>query len=117
MTHEYEVTFADAVEEWFRQKYGRDAVETGVYQPEPYWFVDIVVDTGYATLFIEVENDAGSVRNGIAQALGYAAADPVKGVPMVVTPVGHVDSADVRRLRRETHVLVREFDMDSNDWW
>lgn len=112
MTHEPETDFAESVAYWFETVYGTENVQREVYQPEPRWFVDIVVDVGFATLFIEVENDAKSVRPGIAQALGYAAADQVAGVPVVVTPAGHLTDAKIERLRRSTTVPVREFDAE-----
>lgn len=116
MTHITETTFGHAVVHWFEDTFGPDAVQTQVYQPEPYWFVDLVVDVGFARLFVELENDARSVRSGVAQALGYAGADIRFGVPMVVTPKGHLDGEKIRRLRQSSTVLIREFDEQTNTW-
>lgn len=113
MTHVFEHEIEPRVAEWFEQEYGETCVETQVYQPETQWYCDIVVDVGFGRLYIEVENDSGSVRSGIAQALGYAAQDSVAGIPMVVTPVGHLDRTRVDRLRQNTGCLVREFDEEA----
>lgn len=110
MTHESESSFEEVVVSWFENEYGEDAVETQVYQPEPYWFVDVVVDVEFGTLFIELESREDAVRAGVAQALGYCAADPVKGIPMVIAPKGHIEDTDIDRLRRSTTVVIREFD-------
>lgn len=110
MTHESEAEFADAVAEWFETAYGRQNVEREVWLPRVRWYCDIVVAADPATLFVEVENDADSIRSGIAQALGYAATEPITGVPVLVTPKGHLDTERVRRLREATPVIVREFD-------
>lgn len=112
MTHSDEKPFEIALADWFAERYGEGSVKTQVYQPEPRWYCDIIVDTGYATLFVECESRAGEVRHGIAQALGYAAADRRKGVPMVVTPAGHLTDAKVQRLQQSTTVVVREFDAE-----
>lgn len=113
MTHEPERDFQPAVADWFRDRYGTDAVETGAHIDDPDWYCDIVVDVGFAVLYIEVENDADAVRPGLAQALGYAADDEVAGVPMVVTPVDHIDDTRADYLRRSSHALIREFDVDA----
>lgn len=116
MTHIYESEFGKSVVEWFESYYGEDAVETQVYQSEPRWFCDIVVDVTFGTLYIEVESRASEVRPGVSQTLGYAADDIERGVPMVVTPKGHVDEERLRRLRMNSTVLIREFDEDSEEW-
>jgi len=103
----------DALVAWFEERVGPENVQRQVYQPGPRWFVDIVVEVGYATLYVEVENDADSVRPGIAQALGYAAGDTAAGVPVVVTPKGQLHDAKVQRLRHSSTVLVREFDLEA----
>lgn len=113
--HVSEEAVEPAVADWFRDHYGADAVETQVYQPEPYWFVDLVVDVSFATLFIEVENDADSVRRGVAQAAGYAGAD-IDGVPVVITPKGHVDPDRLERLQRGSNVLICEFDLEHEEF-
>lgn len=110
MTHTPEAPFEDIVADWFREHYPEAAVSQQVYQPGPRFYVDIVVEFPFATLYIETESRAGEVRAGVAQALGYAAADLVLGIPVVITPRGHLDEAKVRRLRRSATVLIREFD-------
>lgn len=116
MVHEPEKDFEPAVRDWFAEAYGEDAVDTQVYQSEPRWYCDIVVDVGFAKLFIEVENDDRAIRPGMAQAMGYAADDPVRGVPMVVTPKDHLDKERLRRLRSNGIILVREFDESEGEW-
>lgn len=113
--HESEAEFDDHVIEWFRTEYGEGAVETQHWQPGPDWRPDLIVDCAWCRLFVEIENDADSVRPGLAQAMGYAGADTVAGVPMVVTPAGHLDPTRADRLR--THgVLIREFDAETGSW-
>lgn len=115
MTHEPESDFEHRVADWFRDAYGPRAVDTQVWLPGPRWYCDIVVDAGWCALYIEVENDEDSVRPGSAQAMGYAATDPVRGVPVVVTPKGHLDS-ERARLIRTSGVLLREFDGAEGGW-
>lgn len=112
MTHIDEIDFEMAVAEWFRATYGDDAVEQQVYQDGPYWFADIVVDLDFATLYVEVENDADSVREGVGQAIGYAAVLPNEGIPMVVTPEHHLDDDEVARLSKGSSVVIREYSVD-----
>jgi len=116
MTHEIEVTFRDAVAEWFRSVYGAENVDEETYLAEPRWYCDIVVDTGWARLVIEIENDADSVRAGTAQAASYAATDSVAGVPVVIVPAGHLDPARTAAIRHGTVPLVREFDADAGEF-
>lgn len=113
MTHLDEDEFRDRVAAWYRDRDMRVATE--VYQPGPYWFADIVVTGDDITRYIEVENDADSIRAGVGQAIGYAGADP-NGVPMVVVPNGHTESPDVQRLRQGSRVIVRAFDAVANEW-
>lgn len=113
MTHKSEADFADALAEWFEHVYGRSNVEREVYLSDVRWYVDLVVHADPVTFYVEVENDAESLRRGMAQALAYAAADPVTGVPVLITPKGHLDSERVRRLRESAPVVIREFDTES----
>lgn len=115
MTHLSERAFTDVVEAWFRAEYGDSQVEREVYQPGPYWFVDLVVDTGPVNLFVEVENDAASIRDGVGQALGYAASQP-HSVPLLVVPMGHVEMPDVQRLRASQALVIRGFDVEMGEW-
>lgn len=110
MTHSAEKPIEDVLAEWFAERYGAENVEQQQFQRAPRWFCDIVVETEYATLFIEVESRASEVRHGVAQALGYCADDTRLGIPMVVTPKGHLDDPRVERLRQSTTCLIREFD-------
>lgn len=109
VTHEPEKDVEPAVAGWFEVAYGADAVERQAYLPDVRWFCDVVVECGWCTLYVEVENDSASVRPGAAQAAAYAGTDPA-GVPAVVVPEGHTDGARVEAVRRGTGVLVREFD-------
>lgn len=110
MTHIPERTFEDSVEAWFVERYGRENVERQYYQRGVRWFVDLLVRLPYGTLYIELESRASEVRNGVSQALGYAAEDPEKGIPMVVVPAGHLDEERTNRLRQSSTVVIREFD-------
>lgn len=114
MTHFPESEFGEAVTEWFEDQYGDEHVTTArdTFQPQPYWYPDIVVEADWCVLYIEVENDADSVRPGLAQAEGYAGADLVAGVPLVITPAGHLNPTRAERLRRGGRALIREFDAD-----
>lgn len=113
MTHLAEDEFRDIVAEWYR---ARDMhVATEVYQPGPYWFVDLIVTEDDITRYIEVENDKESVRSGTAQALGYAAGDP-NGIPMVVVPKGHTETPDVDLLRDGSRAIIRAFDAEAGDF-
>lgn len=116
MTHKYESEFEKNVIEWFVGEYGEENVERQAYQSEPRWYCDVVVDVDFAKLYIELESRASEVRPGMAQALGYAADDLERGVPMVVTPKGHVDEERLKRLRRSGTVAIREFDGESLEW-
>jgi len=115
MTHAPESEIEPAVADWFQETYGTDAVETQRYLPGVRWYCDIVVDVGFATLFVEVESRADAVRAGLAQAAGYAATRR-DGIPLLVTPPDHVDAH--RRLAFETglHVPIREFDSEKGDF-
>lgn len=115
MTHFPEDSFERTVADWFRNQYGEHCVETQQYQADPYWFVDIVVNTGWCQLYVEIENDARAVRHGVAQSEGYAGAD-VHGIPMVVTPKGHLDPVRAERLRRGGAALIREFDAEAGEF-
>lgn len=103
MTHETERTFHDRVVDELRERYGAGRVETNKHLQASGRYADIWVDLEPVALAIEVENDADSVRPGVAQALFYAhvtGADPV-----LVIPAGHVDPAD-RRFAEERLQLV-----------
>lgn len=115
MTHETEREFRVHVREWFERQWGHSAVETDVYQPGPRWFVDLVVQAEPVTLYVEVENDAASIRDGVGQALGYAAGRE-HGVPLVVVPAGHTEPERVRRLRATQAVQIRAFDAEEETW-
>lgn len=116
MTHTSEAPFEDIVAEWFREHYPSATVSQQVYQPAPRFFVDIVVEFPFGTLYIETESASSEVRSGAAQALAYCADDLVMGIPAVITPAGHLDDAKIRRLRQSTTVLVREFDEQAREF-
>lgn len=111
MTHLSEDEFTGVVHRWWIERVGEANVHREVYQPDPYWFVDLVVERPEVTWYIEVENDAGSIRHGVGQALGYAADHPA-GEPMVIVPADHTHRPDVDRLRESQAVLIREFDAE-----
>lgn len=115
MTHVSEATFASRVRQWFEGEHGYDAVNREVWQPQPRWYVDLVVNAPPCTLYVEIENDKGSIRDGVSQALGYAADDP-HGVPMVVVPAGHTEPERVRRLQQSSRCLIRAFDAEADAW-
>lgn len=108
MTHEPEAEIEPLVADWFRDRYGEGNVEQQAYLSGVVWFCDIVVDVGFARLYVEVESRASEVRPGIAQAAAYAGTDPI-GVPLVVTPKDHIDPERREAYRRGTSVLIREF--------
>lgn len=115
MTHEPETDIEDAVLAWFVGTFGVENVDQQVYLPEPRWFCDIVVEVGFGRLYIEVENDANSVRPGIGQALAYAGTDPA-GIPLVITPKDHLDPDRREILQQRMGVLVREFDTEAMEF-
>lgn len=116
MTHDTESSFEDDVAAWFDARHDVLAVERQHYQPDPRWYVDLVVTYPWGTLFIELESRASEVRHGIAQAQGYAAAAPRDGIPMVVVPKGHLHDAKVDRLVRSSTTVVREFDDERGEF-
>lgn len=81
-----------------QSRFGADAVEHEQYLEETTAYADYWVDLGVVILAIEVENDADSVRSGVAQALEYAQNDD-RAVPLVITVEGHVDAAQADQLR------------------
>lgn len=107
-----EPAFADYVEEYLVDEYGRDAVTREAYlyvrregARDYVGFVDFLVDGPLTTWAIEVENDADRkhVRQGVGQAVEYAAVGGEKygerWTPAVIIPDHHDDSpalADVR---------------------
>lgn len=115
MTHLTEAEFEDILYEWFVGEVGEEQVMQQVYQPGPYWFVDLIVKRPEVTWYIEVENDRGSIRDGVGQALGYAAGHE-GGEPMVIVPAGHLEQSEIERLRQTQAVLIREFDVDEEEF-
>jgi len=87
-----------------------------VYQPGPYWYVDIVARGPLATFYIEVENDgdADTVRHGMMQAEGYAAAanDP-RAIPVLIIPTDHAEHPDWDILTAAFDGLALRFDPDT----
>lgn len=110
MVHRTEKSFEDIVEQWFIDEYGEENVHRQVYQPGPRWFVDLVVVFPFATLFIEIESRASEIRPGVAQALGYAASDTRRGLPMVILPMDHLYDPKVERISQSNTVAIVEFD-------
>jgi len=78
--------------------FGADAVEHEKYLDGTSAYADYWVNLGVVILAIEVENDADSVRSGVAQALEYAQNDD-RAVAVVITPEGHVEQAQADQLR------------------
>ena len=115
MTHLSEATFHNRVRQWFENQYGERAVKSEVYQPGPRWYVDLVVTLPSHTLYIEIENDAASVRDGVGQCIGYAGADP-HGVPVLITPPGHLNTTRAGRLQSGSPVIIREFDAEAGEF-
>lgn len=112
MTHEPEADIQPAVVDSFVEQYGADRVLTQDYLDDVGWFADIVVDVGWARLYVEVENDAASVRDGAAQAGAYAGTDPAAGVGLVVAPADHLPRPARLAAIRRCGVLVRAFDAE-----
>lgn len=99
MTHMSEEEFCDAhVEPLLNEYFGEENVESQKYLSQTTCFCDYWIDLGLFIAAIEVENDAYSIRSGMGQAIEYAQNHP-RAVPMVVTPMGHVDKAQVEELR------------------
>lgn len=107
--HITEDEFTDIVETWWEDQVGVENVSREVYQPGPYWFVDLIVNRPEVDWYIEIENDRESIRDGVGQALGYAS-DYKHGEPMIIVPAGHTAQSEVEALRKSQAVLVREFD-------
>ena len=94
-----EATFHTAVvQPRLEALFGVDAVEHEKYLGTTGSFADYWVDLDLFVLAIEVENDADSVRSGVAQALEYAQNDD-RALPAVITPEGCVDEAQADQLR------------------
>lgn len=111
MTHISEDEFTDILEEWWVEEVGSENVRRQVYQSGPYWFVDLIVERPEVTWYIEVENNRGSIRDGVGQAIGYATDHP-NSEPMVIVPAGHTDVEKVEAMKQSQTVLIREFDAD-----
>lgn len=114
MTHADEADFAPQVEAWLVDTFGDDAVESGKWLSRTTCYADFWVDTGVVILAIEVENDAGSIRDGVGQALEYAQNDP-RAVPVVITPVGHADDDQADALRNVCPIIEYDPDGDGDD--
>jgi len=78
--------------------FGAEAVEDEKYLDGTGAYADYWVDLDVVILAIEVENDADSVRSGVAQALEYAQNDD-RALPALITPEGHVEQAQADQLR------------------
>lgn len=116
MVHRTEKSFGDIVEAWFVKRYGGGRVHRQVYQPGPRWYVDLVVEFPFGTIYAELESRESEIRSGIAQALGYSSVDPRGGIPMVITPKGHLSGRKVERLAQSTTVVVAEFDDERGEF-
>lgn len=116
MTHAAESSFGAYVTAWFVERYGPGAVDEQPHLEPTGNIPDLVVDADWAVLYVEIENDASSIRTGVGQAQEYAGHDPVAGVPLVVVPAGHGDEAELQRLRRRSVATVREFDADAREF-
>lgn len=113
MTHEPESGIQPAVVDYFVERYGADRVVAQDHLGSVDWFADVVVDCGWGRLYVEVENDADSVRAGAAQAGAYAGTDPVGGIGLVVAPADHLPRPARLAAIRRLGVLVRAFDVDA----
>lgn len=113
MVHYPESEIEEVVTEWFSERYGEENVERQKYI-DTGWRVDVFVDVGFAHLYIEIESRETTVREGIAQAGGYAGTDS-KGIPLVIIPPGHIVSE--RREAFETMgVAIVEFDSEIQEF-
>ena len=115
MTHVSEATFHSTVRRWFEHQYGEGAVKSEVYQSAVRWYCDLVVTLPSHSLYIEIENDRGSIRDGVGQCIGYSGADP-HGVPMLITPPGHLNTTRAERLQAGSSVIIREFDAEAGEF-
>jgi hypothetical protein len=99
VTHISEAEFCtEYVEPLLSKHFGEDSWERTKWLDRTGCYADYWVDLGVFIAAIEVENDADSIRNGVGQAIEYAQNHP-RAVPMVLTPEGHVETAQVEALR------------------
>lgn len=115
MPHASEYTFEDAVEAHLNDLYGEPFV-VRQHRFENDRVADFLVfdDDHGRMLAFELENDSGSLPNGVGQALFYAHSameeyDEYGGcVPVLCFPDGHIDDEE-RRILRRTGVILKEF--------
>lgn len=107
MTHVDENAFQMAVKEHLVEQHGKENVvhEPTIRLPDgSVRYPDFWVHVGDVRLAIEVENDAGSIRAGTAQAREYAKSDP-RAVPVVYVPESHTQNAAVDFWRDEMPII------------
>jgi len=99
MTHLSEKEFSEQyVRPLLEEHFGEEAIEEQKYLSQTTCYCDYWVDLGLFIAAIEEKNDAYSIKSGMGQAIEYAQNHP-RAVPMVITPEGHVDKAQVEALR------------------
>jgi hypothetical protein len=111
MTHEYESAFHERVHAWLREAHPEAEVAHEHQYPATDRIADFLVRREWCTLAIEVENDANAVVKGVGQAMQYAAHHP-NGVPVVVTPAGHVDRPEMDLYASATPAVMVELTDD-----
>lgn len=93
-----EAAFVEQLWQRFERQFDPVGIEHEKWLDETGCYADFWIEAGDLVLAVEVENDADSVRDGVAQALEYAGNHP-RAVPVVYVPRGHVEQAQVQALR------------------
>lgn len=111
--HVSEYTFEDAVEDHLVEKYG----EPNVHRQHRFSndrYADFLVQDDGVLWTWELENDSGSLVNGMGQALFYAQSaledwpDADGAIPVLCFPEGHIDEEE-RALFEQAGVVLQSF--------
>lgn len=108
MAHETEKSYADRIEEWLVDTYGRDNVHRDYYLSRTVRYVDFYVNGPLTDFAIEVENDFEAVFKGIGQSLLYAG-DIGSATPLIIIPPGHFEEPE--RTILNNHVTIKELEI------
>ena len=114
--HTSERNFEDYVEELLIEEYGEENVSRQHQFSNQRYADFLVFDYGNdRMLAYELENDSGSLVNGVGQAMIYAQSAledfPRRGsaIPVLCFPAGHIDEEE-RKLYQRAGVVLREVD-------
>jgi hypothetical protein len=118
--HWTETEFVDAVvRPWLHEEFGAGSVFEGVHLSLIDRYPDFVVDAGGDVVWmVEVEDDRGSVIDGIGQAITYAGVDGLSvdvgppdatHLPVLICPMGETHIPEITILSY-SEVHIKELD-------